>query len=60
MPAGPTNFHRVTLPWACFGIISKEGIVVSAAPVAKWAIGKPVGKVIAYYLNRGARAEELP
>ena len=50
---------RVVLPWACFGIIVEENIVVDAAPIAAWSIGKPAREVLAYFKGRGARLEQI-
>lgn len=50
----------VSLPWATFGIAAHDGRVVDAAPIARWAIGKPADQVAAYYRRRGARLVRLP
>jgi len=34
--------HYVDLPYACFGIVSADGIVTEAAPIGRWMIGKPI------------------
>jgi len=30
----------VDLPYACYGITVSNGIVIDAAPIAKWMLGK--------------------
>lgn len=50
---------RVVLPWAVFGLIVEDGIVVEAAPIAAWATGKSAREVLAYYKGRGARLERI-
>lgn len=50
----------VSLPYATFGLAVKAGQVVDAAPIARWAIGKPESTVAAYYRKRGAEFREIP
>lgn len=55
----------VSLPWATFGLAADfdergVGRVVDAAPIARWAIGKPAPYVLAYYRRRGAEVVRLP
>lgn len=45
---------RVSLSWACFGLGVRDGLVVWAAPIARWAIGKPETVVADYYRKQGA------
>tara|TARA_Y100000310_G_C20404909_1_gene679198 strand:+ start:643 stop:804 length:162 start_codon:yes stop_codon:yes gene_type:complete len=44
---------RVTTPNAVFGLVTEDGKVANAPPVAKWTVGKPVSYVLRYYRNRG-------
>jgi hypothetical protein len=47
---------HVDVPWACFGIVAdEEGVVISAAPIAGWAVGRRAREVEAYWRGRGAR-----
>lgn len=46
MPGAPT-----------FGLVFEDGRVTEAAPVARWALGKPKSKVLDYYRRKGARVE---
>jgi hypothetical protein len=50
---------RVELPWACFGLIARAGVVVETAPISKWAVGKQARETIAYWQNRGAKVTYL-
>lgn len=36
------TLYRVTLSYACFGVIGKGGIVIEAAPIARWMEGKSI------------------
>lgn len=45
----------VDVPWACFGVIADRGVVVEVAPIAHWAMGKPVDEVLMYFLRRGGK-----
>ena len=44
----------VSLPWATFGIAVNDGVVVDAAPIARWTVGKPERVVADYYRRKGA------
>lgn len=43
---------RVTLSYACFGLEVEDGIVTEAAPIARWAVGKRVEDVKAYWSRK--------
>lgn len=49
----------VSLPYATFGLAVAGGRVVDAAPIARWAIGKPERQVAAYYRRKGAQLVPL-
>jgi len=36
---------HVLLPYACFGVIVMKGVVIWAAPVGAWMVGKRVEQV---------------
>ena len=44
--------YHIDIGYACFGIEEEDGIVVNAAPIAKWTIGKEIGFVLNYYRFR--------
>lgn len=44
----------VSLPHATFGIITEDGRVTDAPPIARWAIGRAERDVAAYYRRKGA------
>jgi len=44
----------VSTPKLTFALVEKNGVVVMAAPVSRWAIGKPIGGVIEWWRRRGA------
>lgn len=50
----------VSLHYATFGLKVEDGRVVDAAPIARWAVGRPEGYVAGYYRRKGARFERLP
>lgn len=37
--------YQVRLSYATFGIIVNKGIVVKAAPIGRWMVGKPIEDV---------------
>ena len=44
----------------CFGItVGPSGFVVEAAPIAKWAVGKPWTTVSAWFIRKGAAIHKL-
>jgi len=49
-----TRLIWVSLPYATFGIITREGMVTGAAPIARWTIGKDERYVADYYRRKGA------
>lgn len=53
------TWFRISLPYATFGVAIKDGIVVRAAPIAAWSIGKPAA-VLGFYRRKGAVIERLP
>jgi hypothetical protein len=48
----------VHLPWATFGLVARDGIVVQAAPVARYAEGWTVERALRYFAGRGATIQE--
>lgn len=49
----------VSLPYATFGIETREGEVVNAAPIARWAMGRPERDVAEFYRRKGAQFARL-
>lgn len=47
----------VDVPWACFGLVVENGVVVEAANIAGWSTGKDVGEVLLYYVRKGGKVE---
>jgi len=47
----------IDLPYACFGIIVENDIVIEAPPIAKWATGKSAREVLLYFKGKGAKIE---
>lgn len=57
-PAGSRNGK--SWPAATFAVAVKDGRVVDAAPIARWALGKDARQVEAFYRGRGAIWRDLP
>ncbi len=53
-----TKLTRVSLPYAVFGLISLNGIVVRAAPIAKWTVGKNLHYISNYFISKGGIIQE--
>jgi hypothetical protein len=49
----------ISLRYATFGIITLDGIVTEAAPIAKWAEGKKEDHVLAYFRRKGAKITRI-
>lgn len=50
----------VSLPYATFGITARGGRVVSAAPIARWMIGKETSLVREWIDKKGGIYKVLP
>jgi len=54
-PATPqTTLYWISTPRATFGVVTEQGIVTQAAPIARWTISKTIERVLDYYRQRGA------
>jgi hypothetical protein len=49
----------VSLPYATFAVVTRDGRVIDAAPIARWAIGKPEQQVADYFRRKGATFARL-
>lgn len=47
----------IDVPWACFGLIAQNGVVIEVAPIAKWANGKTTEEVLGYFRRKGGKVE---
>lgn len=54
------RWWRVVTPYYVAAVIERDGIVVQAAPILKWAKGQPLAKVIAWCEKKGHDCRELP
>ncbi|MFI7468174.1 hypothetical protein [Nonomuraea sp. NPDC049646] len=55
-----TSWVWVSLPWATFAIVTRGGLVVDAAPIARWTVGKPERQVADHFRRKGAQFARLP
>lgn len=46
--------YYISLPYATFGLVVEKGIVIEAAPIAKWTLNKQIDVVEKYYLKKNA------
>lgn len=44
----------MSLPHATFALVVRDGLVVEAAPITRWCIGRRERDVADYYRRRGA------
>jgi len=49
----------ISLPYATFGIISSEGKIIEAAPIAAWMIGKTLQEIKPWLVKRRAVVKEV-
>lgn len=45
---------RVETPTACFGFVVENGVVVRAAPMTRWGMGKRGKLVAGWWMKQGA------
>jgi hypothetical protein len=46
------TLYVVRIPHATFSLEVRDGIIVRAAPIAAWTVGRKVGDVLGYYVRR--------
>lgn len=51
--------YYVSLPYATFALMLRAGIVIRAAPIAGWAVGKEEALVLGYYRRKGATIDPI-
>jgi hypothetical protein len=49
----------VSLPYATYGIATRDGRVVDAAPIARWMVGKDQAYVAKWLRRKGATWQEI-
>ena len=49
----------VTAPFYCSAVIIRDGVVVEAAPILRWAVGKPWPEVESYCQRKKYQIEIL-
>lgn len=55
-----TRWIWVSLPHATFGLITRDGRIIDAAPIARWTIGRDEREIADHYRRRGAHTVPLP
>lgn len=53
------RWWRVTSRRWTFGLRSRNGIVVEAAPISKWGVGQKVDTVLDWWRRKGGMVHEL-
>ena len=49
-----TYLVSITTHYASFGLVVRDGVVVEAAPIARWTVGRNARAVVGWWLRRGA------
>ena len=49
----------IDIKYACFGIVSKDHVVVQTAPIARWMIGKRIDEVLFWVKKKAGIAIEV-
>lgn len=44
--------YQITAPYYCAGLETVDGIVVKAAPIIKWTIGKDISELFEYFKRK--------
>lgn len=55
----PETLVRISLKWATFGLVVRDGVVIKAPPIATWTLKRLAKGVITYYEQRGAIVETI-
>jgi hypothetical protein len=60
--AGDVALVRVEAPHLCAGVIvdRETAIVVYAAPILRWSVGKNIEHLVAWATKNGYKIEEIP
>lgn len=53
------KLYRVVLPYAVFGVLVDNEIIVHCAPIAYWARGMPIGKLAAWVSKKNGDMREM-
>ena len=53
------DHYHITTERACFRLIVHNGRVREPPPIARWARGQPITKVVAWYAKIGATVERV-
>jgi hypothetical protein len=48
-----TALVQADIGYACFGVVIREGMVMHAAPIARWMVGKPARTCNAWVVLKG-------
>lgn len=51
-PGTPNALLQITAPHFCAGIVVERGVVVDAAPILRWTIGKRLWDVQRYFFRK--------
>jgi hypothetical protein len=57
IPRQEVTLYVVKLPHVTFGLEARRGVIVRAAPVASWTMGRKVADVLGYYMRRFPESE---
>jgi hypothetical protein len=49
----------ISLQYATFGIISRDGIVIDAPPIAAWMVSKGLTEIKPWLIAKGAKVMEI-
>jgi hypothetical protein len=51
--------YRIVLPYAVFAITTKDSLVIDAAPIGKWMIGKPLSIIMNWVESKQGKIRRL-
>ena len=51
-PSHETRLYQIKAPHFTAGLITRAGVVVDAAPILQWTLGKPYRGVLSYCMRK--------
>ncbi|MBA2708542.1 MAG: hypothetical protein H0U59_12130 [Gemmatimonadaceae bacterium] len=54
-----SDTYRITTDYMCCGVVVDDGIVIEAAPIMGWSVGKTLAAVSAWVVKKQGTIEVL-
>jgi len=53
------RLFQIDVGYACFGIVSKDNVVINTAPIASWMKGKTLIEIKPWLIKKKAKVVEI-